>query len=150
MTYRSAISRTSHRTQPRGEGFASAPFATSDLVLRFFRVSQLAPGRPWAPVQWSCMIFRNRWLPSAIPQEFCRNVRIARREVGKQGKFSCLPSTVLKDLEVALLRDPKLLYEPRRLAHMLASWRPEHGTVSDSRNALRISHASVEFVGRLP
>jgi hypothetical protein len=39
--------------------------------------------------------------------------------MGKQGKFRCLPSTVLKDLEVALLRDPKLLYEPRRLAHML-------------------------------
>src|SRR5580698_5537522 len=119
MTYRSAISRTSHRTQPRGEGFASAPFATSDLVLRFFRVSQSAPGRRWAPVQWSCMIFRNRWLLSAIPQEFCRNVRIPRRKKGKQGKFSCLPSTVLKDLEVALLRDPKLSYEPRRLAHML-------------------------------
>ena len=52
-----------------------------------------------APVQWSCMIFRNRWLLSAIPQEFCRNVRIPRREKGKQGKFSCLPSTILKDLE---------------------------------------------------
>ena len=39
--------RTSLRTQRRGEGFASAPFATSDLVLRFFRVSQSAPGRRW-------------------------------------------------------------------------------------------------------
>jgi hypothetical protein len=54
------------------------------------------------------MIFRNRWLLSAIPQEFCRNGRILRREKGEQGKFSCLPSTVLKDLEVAVLRDPKL------------------------------------------